>query len=107
MQLTRITQEFYGCLIPTTLVAPIVTYWLRVVLFGASSSPFTLDATLKFHFSQNTSATSKDLLHNLYVDNLVSGCETEEGAIQYFTESRSVLSHLPIAPDYCIATKGL
>ena len=63
-----------------------------MVLFGATSSPFMLSSALKFHLTQNVSATSKDLLHNLYVDNLVSGCESEEAAIQYFTESRSVLS---------------
>ena len=51
-----------------------------------------LNATLKFHLTQNANATSRVLFHNLYVDNLVSGCESEEAAIEYFTESRSVLS---------------
>ena len=51
-----------------------------------------LNATLKFHLTQNTNATSEDLLHNLYVDNLVSGCDSEEAAIRYFTLSRSILS---------------
>ena len=36
-------------------------------------------------------ARSEDLLHNLYVDNLLSGCGSEEAAIQYFTEARAVL----------------
>ena len=77
---------------PSNASSPFVTYRFKVVLFGATSSPFMLSATLKFHLTQNASAISRDLLHNLYVDNLVSGCESEGTAIQYFTESRSVLS---------------
>ena len=41
-----------------------------------------------------TRKVSKDLHHNFCVDNLVSGYESEEVVtIQYFTESRSVLSN--------------
>ena len=51
-----------------------------------------LNAILKFHLTQYANVTSEDLLHNLYVDNLVSGCDSEEAAIEYFTQSRSILS---------------
>ena len=77
---------------PNNSYSSFVTYRFKVVLFGATSSPFMLNATLKFHLTQNTNATSEDLLHNLYVDNLVSGCDSEEAAIRYFTLSRSILS---------------
>ena len=77
---------------PNNLYSYFVTYRFKVVLFGATSSPFMLNATLKFHLTQNVNATSEDLLHNLYVGNLVSGCDSEEGAIQYFTLSQSILS---------------
>ena len=77
---------------PNNSYSCFVTYRFKVVLFGATSSPFMLNATLKFHLTQNANATSEDLLHNLYVDNLVSGCDSEEAAIQYFTLSRSILS---------------
>ena len=77
---------------PNNSYSSFVTYRFKVVLFGATSSPFMLNATLKFHLTQNANATSEDLLHNLYVDNLVSGCDSEEVAIQYFTLSRSILS---------------
>ena len=68
--------------------SPFVTYRFRVVLFGATSSLLMLNATLKFHLSQYTNFIAEDMLHNLYVDNLVSGCNSEEAAIQYFTKSR-------------------
>ena len=45
-------------------------------------------AALNFYLIQNSSAISQDLLHNLYVDNVVS---SEEAAHKYFIVSRSVL----------------
>jgi len=61
------------------------------VLFGATCSPFMLNATLTHHLTQSNSATSQDLLRNLYVDNVVSGSHTENGCLDYFVASRSVL----------------
>ena len=77
---------------PTDANSPFVTFRFKVVLFGATSSPFMLNAALSFHLTRNSSTISKDLLHNLYVDNVVSGCHTEEGAIEYFIKSRSLLN---------------
>ena len=71
--------------------SPFVTYRFRVVLFGATSSPYMLNATLKFHLSPYTNSTAEDMLHNLYEDNLISGYNSEEAAIQYFTQSRVML----------------
>ena len=68
-----------------------VTFRFRVVLFGATCSPFKLNAAISYHLYQNDSITSRDLLQNIYVDNVVSGSYTEEAAIEYFKQSRSVL----------------
>ena len=70
-----------------------ITYRFRVVLFGATSSPFMLNAALTFYLTRNVSPVSKDLLNNLYVDNVLSGCATEQAALEYFSESRSLLSN--------------
>ena len=72
--------------------SPFVTYSFRVVLFGATSSPFMLHTALTFHLTQNITLVSQDLLHNLYVDNIVSGCSSEQAAVEYFTKSRSLLT---------------
>ena len=72
--------------------SPFVTYRFRVVLFGATSSPFMLHAALTFHLTRNITEVSQDLLHNLYVDNIVSGCLNEQAAVEYFAESRSLLN---------------
>ena len=77
---------------PTNKSSPFVTYRFRDVLFGASSSPFMLYAALSFHLTQNSSVVSQDLLHNLYVGNIVSVCPCEETVLSYFTDSLSQLS---------------
>ena len=65
-----------------------VTYRFRRILFGAVSSPFILFATL--HHLYDT-PLSRNIRSNLYVDNIVTGCETESQAIQFFQEARSMM----------------
>ena len=57
---------------------PLQTYQFKAVLFGAASSPFMLYAALHCHLTHHKSATSTDILQNLYVDNILSGRSTEE-----------------------------
>ena len=47
---------------PTDPTSPFVTFHFRVV-----------NAVISYHLHQNDSATSRDLLRNIYVDNVVSG----------------------------------
>ena len=67
------------------------TYRFKVVPFGTSSSPFMLNATLDLHLKKFLSPVAKDMKHNLYVDNLISGCDSEQEVIDYYTESRSIM----------------
>ena len=60
-------------------LSPFIIY---IVLFGATSSPFMLNAALSFHLTQNASPVSKDLLNDLYVDNVLSGCATEQPTLE-------------------------
>ena len=76
---------------PTDPTSQFVIFRFKVVLFGATCSPFMLNAAISYHLHQNDSTTSRDLLRNIYVDNVVSGSCTEEAAIEYFKQSRSVL----------------
>ena len=78
---------------PSDANSPFVTFRFKVVLFGATCSPFMLSATLTYHLTQHNSEVSQDLLCNLYVDNVVSGCQTESLCMDYFTASRSVLGN--------------
>ena len=76
---------------PSDPTSPFVTFRFKVVLFGATCSPFMLNATIHHHLNQNNSSTSRDLLCNIYVDNVVSGSCNEEAAVEYFKQSRSIL----------------
>lgn len=76
---------------PTDANSSFVTFRFKVVLFGATCSPFMLSATLTYHLMQSNTSVSQDLLRNLYVDNVVSGCQTETESLDYFMSSRSIL----------------
>ena len=69
-----------------------IIYRFCVVLFGSVSSPFMLHAALQYHLTVENSATASDILANLYVDNIVSGCSSEARALQYYKEARSLMS---------------
>lgn len=62
------------------------------MLFGAVSSPFILYATLYHHLRQYNTPLSHDILNNLYVDNILSGCSSEEEIIRYYHNARAILS---------------
>ena len=47
----------------------IVTYRFRVVLFGATSSPFLLQRTLTHHLLTHVEPLAKFLISNFYIDN--------------------------------------
>ena len=51
-----------------------------------------LNAAITFHLQQHPSPVSTNLLSSLYIDNVVSGCDTEQEAVQYFLESRSLMN---------------
>ena len=56
------------------------------------SSPFILYATLYHHLQQHNTPLSHDILCNLYVDNILSGCPSEDKIIQYYHNARATLS---------------
>ena len=56
-----------------------------VVPFGNTCSPFLLNAILKFHFKQyGLSEASQELLQNVYIDNILSGADSQEEAEQLY-----------------------
>jgi len=51
-----------------------------------------LFAILNHHLLQHDTHTSHKMQHNLYVDNVVTGCNTEMEAMQFYRQARSMLS---------------
>ena len=68
------------------------TYRFRVVLFGSVSSPFMLYAAIHYHLSRHPSSVAEDMQSNLYVDNVISGGNSEEEVVSYYKKSRALMS---------------
>ena len=71
----------------------IILRFARVV-FGVSSSPFLLNATIKHHvekFSSSHPELVKQLLQSIYVDDVVFGDDDEDSAYELYNNSKSIL----------------
>jgi len=77
---------------PTNPNSEFVTYRFRTVLFGSVSSPFMLFAVLSHHLQQHDTHIARTIHSNLYVDNIVTGCDTETYALQFYKEARCMLA---------------
>ena len=77
---------------PENFEGELQTYRFTVVPFGASSSPFMLGAVLNMHLSKFHNEVAKDMRDNIYVDNILSGCSSEEEPLAYYRQSRSLMS---------------
>ncbi len=67
-------------------------YRFKSVLFGAASSPFMLNAVLHTHLESCTTKVTQDMKDNLYVDNIITGCDSVNEAFDYYEESREVMA---------------
>ena len=76
---------------PANPLSYLRVYRFKVVPFGATSSPFMLNAVLQYHLRQYNIAVSRDMLSNLYVDNIISGCDTEPAVVNYYREARAIM----------------
>jgi hypothetical protein len=63
------------------------------VTFGINSSPFLLNATIKHHLSLfPRGKVIEELENNLYVDDWLSGADSEEEALHMFSEACSIMN---------------
>ena len=64
------------------------------VIFGVSSSPFLLNATIKFHLEQYLESHPnliECLLHSIYVDDIITGASSEDEAFDLCTQAKEIL----------------
>ena len=64
------------------------------VVFGVSSSPFLLNATIDHHVKRYIEAQPdlvEKLMQSTYVDDVVSGADDEEGAYEFYRGSKEML----------------
>ena len=69
----------------------LTAYRFKVGPFGTVSSPFMLNTTLDLHLSKFSTQVAQDMKTNLYVNNLISGCNSEKEAIDYYKKARFIL----------------
>ena len=63
------------------------------VVFGVSSSPFLLNATIKYHleqFSETHPHLVPQLIQSAYVDDIVTGARSEDEPFNINSESREL-----------------
>ena len=66
-------------------------YHFKTVVFGSTSSPFMLNATLHHHLANYNTPVDEDMKENIYVDNVISGCNEEQDAVDYYGEVQSIM----------------
>ena len=63
------------------------------VVFGVSSSPFLLNATVRYHlesFRGTNETVVEKLLKSTYVDDIISGADTIDEAFELYTQAKEI-----------------
>ena len=71
-----------------TLENNIQEYRFCRVPFGIISSPFLLAATLEHHLQKYNFNTAEKIRNNIYVNNVITGSESVENAVKFYTEAK-------------------
>ena len=76
----------------------LVTYRFAVVLFGATSSPFLLQATIDHHLQKSDCPYKDYLSKSFYVDNLVNTTNNEEELLSIYQHANRelLLANMPL-----------
>ncbi|CAC5355057.1 unnamed protein product [Mytilus coruscus] len=70
----------------------ITTLKFKIVLFGATCSPFILNAVLSKHINNHQTESTDNLKRDLYADNIVSSFNSEDELSQYFKVIRKLFA---------------
>ncbi|XP_063387705.1 uncharacterized protein LOC134673635 [Cydia fagiglandana] len=72
----------------------LIRYRFTRVPFGIISSPFLLNATIKHHLQTSEGNYTKQLANNIYVDNLLTGTESVDEALDLYKEAKDKFSEI-------------
>ena len=84
--------RFLWCQNPQDPNSDLITYRFKSVLFGATSSPFLLQATLETHLKLSSSPFKDRLKKEFYVDNLQGTTNDSENLLKIYEEANKVMS---------------
>ncbi|XP_071149289.1 uncharacterized protein [Mytilus edulis] len=89
----RDVTRFYWYSNPTDPTGQLVTYRFKSVLFGATCSPFIVNAVLLKHLKDNVCTWTERLTNDLYVDNIISSFSEENDLINYYNQTRPLFAN--------------
>ena len=69
----------------------ICAFRFRVVMFGATSSPFLLQRTISYHLENHPEPLANNLLHHFYVDNFAKCYDSVENLVQEYPKINRIL----------------
>jgi hypothetical protein len=76
---------------PTIPESKFDIFRFNTVLFGLTSSTFMLNATLRSHLENYDLLVAQEMKDNIYVDNIISGCDQETDSILCYNDARSIM----------------
>ena len=88
----RDATRFFWLSNPEDPESQFVTYRFKAVLFGASCSPFILNATIRKHLESIDTPIAEKMKTDIYVDNLASGSDSEDDASTFLEQARLIMS---------------
>ena len=75
--------------------SPMRIFRYKVVMFGASSSPFLLAAVIETHLDNHVhDRVLQDSLKNIFIDNLLGSKKTEKELVDFFYEARKIYNQM-------------
>ena len=97
---------------PSDVSSQITTYRFKAVLFGATCSPFILNATLLKTLTEVWKQNGKITWTGSKRGNILTSVSDEDDALTYFRESRSLMNkdfhkHIHSYSTYCLNMKCL
>jgi hypothetical protein len=88
----RDATRFFWLSDPMDPESPFDVYRFKSILFGASCSPFILNATLEKHLDSIHNPVAENMKTDIYVDNLATGSDSEDEASTFLERSRLIMS---------------
>ncbi|XP_043234481.1 uncharacterized protein LOC122387894 [Amphibalanus amphitrite] len=80
----------------------------RRVTFGVRSSPFLLNATIRHHLSKSApSRAVREMAENFYVDDLLSGADSEEEASSLLSQAQDVMAGAGMTLTKCVSNSAV
>ena len=88
----RDATRFFWISDPTNLESPFEVYRFKSILFGATCSPFILNATIQKHLDQFHDPVTQRMKSDLFVDNLASGTDNEDEATTFLNQAGTIMT---------------